>query len=177
MADGSAPAHNQIIVHQREPSTSSLTVPNLSGSNYSTWTIMMEVVLDAQDLWEVVVPENEDDVDDKKNTLARVMIYQSLPENILAQVAKTRSAREIWEALQLRFLGAERVQQARLQTLKCEFDQLKMEANDTVEEFAGKLSEILNRFNSLGGNLEDNVVVKKLLDAMPPRFIAIVATI
>ncbi|KAK1419766.1 hypothetical protein QVD17_29081 [Tagetes erecta] len=172
---------NQIIVHQaKEPSTAGLTVPKLVGTNYNTWTTLMEAVLDANDLWDVVNPDHElvdDPTNVKKNKIARAMIYQSLPENIMAQVAKTKSAREIWEALRVRFLGAERVQQARLQTLKRDFVKLKMEPKDSVDEFAGKLSEIINKFSSLGETLETSAVVKKLLEAMPTRFISIVATI
>lgn len=137
----------------------------------------MEAVLDANDLWEVVDPDNTDEVEIKKNKIARAMIYQSLPENIMGQVAKTKSAREIWEALRIRFLGVERAQQAKLQTLKREFDKLRMGPKDSVDDFASKLSEIINKFSSLGDTLDNVAVVKKLLEAMPSRFINIVATI
>lgn len=138
---------------------------------------MMEAILDAQGLWEAVDSVTGDAVDERKNKLARAIIYQSLPENILMQVARTRSASEIWEVLRVRFLGADRVQQARLQTLKRELNNLKMKDNETVEEFAGKLSEIITKFNSMGENFDESDVVRKLLDSMPPRFISIVATI
>ncbi|KAI3712004.1 hypothetical protein L1987_70553 [Smallanthus sonchifolius] len=175
MAEGRLP--QQIIMHQREVSSSTLTCPKLTSLNYNTWTVMMEANLDAQGLWEAIDPVTGEAADERKNKTARAIIYQALPENVLMQVATTRSAREIREALRIRFLGADRVQQARLQTLKRELDQLKMGEKESVEEFAGKISKFVSKFGALGTTLEDTVVVKKLLDSMPPKFITIVATI
>ncbi|KAD7117216.1 hypothetical protein E3N88_04484 [Mikania micrantha] len=147
MAEG-----NNVVIH-RESEPSSLVCPKLTSSNYGTWVILMEALLDAKGLWETIDPVTGDNEDPKKIKYARALIYQSLPENILAQVARTRSAKDIWEALRVRFLGATRVQQARSDVGIC------------------------SKFNSLGDDLEDKVAVKRLLDAMPPRFISIVATI
>ena len=85
----------------------------------------METILDAQDLWEAVDPDEDGDVDPKKNKIAKAMIFQSLPEHILAQMAKTKESREIWRSLATRYIGADRVKQAKLQSIKREFDQLK----------------------------------------------------
>ncbi|XP_022032247.1 uncharacterized protein LOC110933325 [Helianthus annuus] len=175
MTDAGAP--QQIIVHQREPSTLNLTCPKLASTNYNTWTVMMEANLDAQGLWEAVDPVTGEAVDEKKNKLARAIIYQALLENVLMQVATTRSAKDIWEALRVRYLGADRVQQARLATLRRELEQLKIGEKESVEEFAGKVSEFVSKFIALGTTLEETTIVKKLLDSMPPKFITIIATI
>ena len=43
----------------------SLQVPKLNGTNYITWAIVVEAILDDQELWEVVQP-NEGAVIDAK---------------------------------------------------------------------------------------------------------------
>ncbi|XP_076935074.1 uncharacterized protein LOC143601578 [Bidens hawaiensis] len=134
----------------------------------------MESTLDAQGLWEVVSGEA---LDERKNNMARVIIFQALPENVLMQVARTRDAQEIWESLRVRFLGADRVQQARLRSLKRDFSQLKMGEKESVREIVGKVTEHALQFDSLGSPMEEHEHVKKLLDSVPDRFIAIVATI
>ncbi|XP_076942724.1 uncharacterized protein LOC143612686 [Bidens hawaiensis] len=134
----------------------------------------MESILDAQGLWEVVSGEA---LDERKNKVARAIIFQALPENVLMQVARTRDAQEIWESLRVRFLSADRVQQARLRSLKRDFNQLKMGEKESVEDFAGKVTEYASQFDSLGSPMEEHELVKKLLDSVPNRFIAIVATI
>ncbi|KAD5961118.1 hypothetical protein E3N88_12591 [Mikania micrantha] len=100
MAENAGGGNNQVIIH-RESEPSSLVCPKLTATNYCTWVILMEAVLDAKGLWETVDPVTKDNEDPKKIKYARALIYQSLPENIIAQVARTRSAREIWEALRV----------------------------------------------------------------------------
>ncbi|XP_076910419.1 uncharacterized protein LOC143568061 [Bidens hawaiensis] len=167
-------ADERPAVHAREPSSTSLQCPKLTKTNYNTWVVIMESILDAQGLWEVV---NGEAIDDRKNKMARAIILQALPENMLMQVARTRDAQKIWESLRVRFLGVDRVQQARLRSLMRDFNQLKMGEKEFVEDFAGKITEYASQFDSLGSPMEDHELVKKLLDSVPDRFIAIVATI
>lgn len=145
----------------------SLQFPMLTSSNYTTWAIKMEAILDAQGLWESIEPEAGVAVDEKKSKLARAFIFQSIPEVILMQVAKKKTAKEVWESLKTRYLGADRVQKARLHTLKSEFEALRMKDGESIDEYAGKLSGMISKYNSLGATLEDEVLVRKLFDTVP----------
>lgn len=49
-----------------------------------------------------------------------------LPDDLLMQVARKKTGKKVWESLKARFVGEERVKEARLQTLKSEFDALHM---------------------------------------------------
>ncbi|KAD6454721.1 hypothetical protein E3N88_09427 [Mikania micrantha] len=80
---------------------------------------------------------------EKKKKLARAIIYQALPEDVLMQ----------------------------------ELDQLKMGEKESIEEFAGKISQFGTKFSSLGTILDEVELVKKLLDSVLDKFIAIVPTI
>ncbi|XP_076928725.1 uncharacterized protein LOC143592779 [Bidens hawaiensis] len=91
--------------------------------------------------------------------MARAFVFQTIPQYVLLQVAKHKNAKDVWEAIRVQFLGADRVQKARLHTLRTELELLKMKENETVDEFSGKLSEIATKFKSLGSNLEDEVVI------------------
>lgn len=161
----------------RENHNTSFQVPRLTTTNYNTWTILMESVLDAQGLWETIDPVTGGAVNEKNNKIARAILFQALPEDILHQVARNRSAKDIWEALRVRFLGADRVQKARLASLRREFEQLRMNETDTIEDFAGKLGGFVSRFTSLGSSLEDEVLVRKLLHSVPKKYLQIVASI
>ncbi|XP_021995794.1 uncharacterized protein LOC110892973 [Helianthus annuus] len=157
---------NTGIVQVLENNNTSFQVPRLTSKNYNTWTILMESVLDAQGLWEVIDPVIGDAVDEKKNKVARAVIFQALPEDILLQVAKNRSAKDIWEALRVRFLGADRVQKARLASLRREFEQLRMKETDSIENFAGKISGFVSRYSSLGSSLDDEAIYSDI-ESMP----------
>ncbi|XP_076883678.1 uncharacterized protein LOC143532530 [Bidens hawaiensis] len=94
-----------------------------------------------------------------------------------AIIAQYKNAREIWAALKAQYVGAERVQKARFLTLKSEFEKLKMEKKETVDQFAGKITGMVSKAMSLGYVFEQDVLVKKLLDAVPDKYFKLVASI
>jgi hypothetical protein len=112
-----------------------------------------------------------------KDRKVRAHLFQCLSDDLLMQVAKKSKGREVWDSLKARFVGAERVKDARLQTLKAEFDALRMKDEDTIDDFAGKLTAMSVRYGNLGGSLEDSAMVKKLFDTVPDRFLNVVAGI
>lgn len=73
------------------------------------------------------------------------------------------NAKKVWEAIKSRHMGADRVKEARLQTLMAEFDQLKMKESDTIDGFVGKIAEIASKSSALGENIEEPKMVKKFL--------------
>ncbi|GJS59838.1 hypothetical protein Tco_0654622 [Tanacetum coccineum] len=72
------------------------------------------------------------------------MIFQTLPQDMLMQVAQYTTAKEVWNSIKVKHLGADLVQKARLH---------------------------------LGGTLKDKVLVRKLLNSVPKKFLPIVASI
>ena len=73
-------------------------------------------------------------------------------------------------------MGAERIKEARLQTLMAEFDPLKMKDSETIDDFAGKLSEISSKSAALGIDIEEPKLVRKFLKSLPhKKYIQIVA--
>ncbi|GJV63136.1 ribonuclease H-like domain, reverse transcriptase, RNA-dependent DNA polymerase [Tanacetum coccineum] len=82
-------------------------------------------------------------------------LYQALPEEQLLQITKHKTAKAIWDALKTRHMGEERVQQARLQTLKSEFEMLHMKEDETIDAFTTKLTTLVNKASSLGHSMKD----------------------
>ncbi|GKA30756.1 hypothetical protein Tco_0717061 [Tanacetum coccineum] len=113
----------------------------------------------------------------KKDKTAIAFIYQALPEEQLLQIKKHKPAKAIWDALKTRHIGEERVQQARLQTLKSDFEMLHMKEDEAIDTFTAKLTTLVNKAASLGHTIEDSVVVQKLLNVVPNKFLQIVASI
>ncbi|KAI3435142.1 RRM domain-containing protein [Psidium guajava] len=161
----------------RDGSGVSFQYPQLTATNYTTWAIKVEVLLDAQGFWEAVAPAEGAVVEARKDKATRAHLLQVLPKDILLQVATKRTAKELWDSLKMRFVGADRVKSARLATLRGEFDVLRMKDGETLDEYAGKLSSMLVRFANLGATLEGSALVKKLLDTVPYRFYPVVVGI
>ena len=123
------------------------------------------------------LPKGQTLAEARKDKKVRADLLQCLLDDLLMQVAKKKKGKEVWDSLKARFVGAERVKDVRLQTLKAEFDALKMKDEETVDQFAGKLTEMSVRYGNLGGSLEDSEMVKKLFDTVPDRFLNVVAGI
>nr|GEU33305.1 hypothetical protein [Tanacetum cinerariifolium] len=152
--------------------------PMLSRSNYVAWAIKMRVFMQAQGVWEAVEPRTANTVVEvKKDKMALAAIYQGIPEDLLLSVSEKKSAKKAWEDLKTMFMGADRVKNARIQTLKAEFESLNMKESEGEDEFAVKVSNIVSTMRALGDTVEESYVVKKLLRAVPSKFLQIASTL
>ncbi|KAD4584276.1 hypothetical protein E3N88_21877 [Mikania micrantha] len=177
MAENANNNLNVAVVPVREGSSTTYQCSLLTATNYTSWAIKMESFMDAQGIWDAIEPPVGVDVDVKIGKKARAFIFQALPEDILLQVAGHRGAKDVWDALKVRYLGENRVQQARIQTLNREFELLSMKESDSIHDFASKIGGIASKFRTLGTTMEEKIKVKKLLNAAPVRFLPVVATI
>ncbi|KAJ9566785.1 LOW QUALITY PROTEIN: hypothetical protein OSB04_002751 [Centaurea solstitialis] len=164
------------ICKEMSPSTH-FQCPMLNATNYTTWAIRMQIILEANSLWEAIVPQATTKDDEKRDKTAIAYLYQSLPEDQLLLISKYKTAKAVWDALKVRHVGVTSVQKARLQTLKTEFEMLHMKENESIDSFTTKLTGIINKAASLGQTYEDSTLVRKLLNAVPDRFLQIVASI
>ncbi|GJS41686.1 zinc finger, CCHC-type containing protein [Tanacetum coccineum] len=161
----------------RELGNVSLQCPKLTDTNYTTWALMMETIMKAYGIWETIVAKEGVETNEKKENTSKAIIFQTLPQDILMQVAQYSTAKEVWDSIKVKHLGADLVQKARLQTLRSELETLRIKPNEKVSDFGGKLSSIMAKFKGLGETLEDKVLVRKLLNSAPKKFLPIVATI
>ncbi|KAL1205086.1 hypothetical protein V5N11_016427 [Cardamine amara subsp. amara] len=123
----------------------------------------IKVMLRLYDVWETINPGS---TDPKKNNVVTTLLFQSIPEALILQVGEQTAAKDICEAIKSRYLGADRVREARLQTLMVEFDRLKMEDTNSVDDFAGKMSDIAYKSEPLGQTIEEPKLVKKFLKGL-----------
>nr|GEY05537.1 zinc finger, CCHC-type [Tanacetum cinerariifolium]GEY05546.1 zinc finger, CCHC-type [Tanacetum cinerariifolium] len=137
----------------------------------------MQIILEANGLWEMIEPNGKTQADNKKDETAMAFLYQALPEEQLLQITKHKTTKAIWDALKTRHMGEERVQQARLQTLKSDFEMLHMKEDEKIDTFTTKLTTLVNKTASLGHTMKDEELVRKLLNAVPDRYLQIVASI
>ena len=157
--------------------TMNFQYPMLNSTNYTIWAVKIRALFNVHGIWEVIEPTQGTEVDKKKDNSAIAMLYQAIPESMVLQVANLNSAKEIWDALKIRHVGVDRVKEARVQTLESEFEQLKMKHNESLDVYAGKISEIATQASSLGHTMDDKRLVRKLLSSVPEKFMQIVAAI
>jgi hypothetical protein len=86
-----------------------------------------------------------------KDKKVKAHLLQCIPDDILMQVTKKKTRKEVWDSLKSRFIGADRVKDARMQTLKSEFDAIQMKEDEPLDQDVGKLTTMSIKYNSLGG--------------------------
>lgn len=154
-----------------------LSYPMLTKTNYTTWSLKIKVLMQAHGVWEAI--ESSDPkvaVDDRTDKVALAMIYQSIPEEILLSLAEKTKAKDAWVAIKTMSQGADRLKAAKVQTLKSEFESLCMKESESLDDFSVKLTGLVTNIRALGEDMKEAYVVKKLLRAVPTKFIQIVST-
>ncbi|XP_022014170.1 uncharacterized protein LOC110913657 [Helianthus annuus] len=141
----------------KETNPGSFQCRMLTSTNYTIWSIRMEVIFGIHGVWDVIDPGSDDA---KKNNVAKALFFQSIPEEQILQIGNLKSAKEMWEAIQSRNLGAERIRDT-----------------GTIDEYASKLSSIASKAATLGEKMEERKMVKKLFTSLPRRFIHILASL
>jgi hypothetical protein len=169
---------DKAVVEVKEHGTTpTLQVPILNPLNYNIWAVRIQAVFRVHKILEAIDITNDNVADESKDHMAIALLLQAIPEELVLQVAHLTTAKEIWRALKNRFIGVERVRDARLQTLESEFENLRMRQDESIDDYASKISKLVAKANSLGATYQDEKLVKKLLGSVPDRFIAIIAAI
>lgn len=155
--------------------SSTIKCPMLGAANYTVWAIRMKIALKVHKVWEAI---EEETTEGDKNNMAIALLFQSIPEALILQFGELDTAKKVWEAIKTRNVGAERVKEARLQTLMNDFDRLKMKETESIDVFGGKLAEITSKSAALGVTIEESKLVKKFLSSLPrKKYIHIVASL
>ncbi|XP_073355026.1 uncharacterized protein [Aegilops tauschii subsp. strangulata] len=156
--------------------SATMAMPMLTADNYTVWAFKAQTILDVHTVWEAVAP-GDAAVNARKDKMARALLLGALPEDVLLLVSTKLTAREVWDSLKVRIIGADRVRAARLGTLHGEFNRMKMADGEELNVYGGRLAAMEARYANLRETLGDAALVKKLLDTVPDRLFPIVAGI
>ena len=74
--------------------------PPLTSTNYTSWSIRVQAIMEDQGVWEVVEPAGESSDQGAaarkvKDTKARAHLLQCLPDDLLMQVATKKTGKEV----------------------------------------------------------------------------------
>ncbi|KAD3641348.1 hypothetical protein E3N88_30572 [Mikania micrantha] len=93
MAEGAGGAG--AIVQAGNQGNIPLQCPKLTATTYTSWSIMVESILQAYGLWEAIDPVTGGAVEARKNLMARSFVFQTLPKDVLLQVSKHKLSARI----------------------------------------------------------------------------------
>ena len=93
------------------------------------------------------------------------------------KISFTDTTKEAWTILQTTYKGTKAVKDSKFQRLTTSFEEIKMEEDESFDEFYAKLKGIVNSAFNLGETIPEPKIVKKVFKSLPERFHAKITTI
>ena len=101
------------------------------------------------------------------------VLFIAVTNEEFKKISSTETAKEAWTILQTTYEGTKAVKDLKLQRLTTSFKEIKMEEDESFDEFYAKLKDIVNSAFNLGKTIPKPKIVRKV----PERFHVKITTI
>eukprot|EP00253_Pinus_taeda_P032497 PITA_32497 len=165
--------------YEREASIRS---PVFDGTNFNYWKVRVTAYLQSlgTEVWNIVEigyafpSTTPTDADKKKkyetNAKAVSTLLGCISQSEFMKVMHYKSAKEIWDKIVTSYEGYEQVKRAKLQTLRIQYETLKMYNDESVANYFLRVDEVFNCMKNLGEEIKEAIVVEKVLRSLSPKF-------
>ena len=97
-------------------------------------------------------------------------LFNAVTNEEFKKISSTEIAKEAWTILQTTYECTKAVKDSKLQRLTTSFEEIKMEKDESFDEFYAKLKDILNSAFNLVETIPKPKIVRKVLRSLPERF-------
>ncbi|XP_074363233.1 uncharacterized protein LOC141703691, partial [Apium graveolens] len=164
----------------------------VTNSSYILFRDKLSVHHRVEGLWNIVEkgfvePDDESDLSEAKlkkietsrrqdaRALSKLQIGVTKP--IFTRISRASTTKEAWEILEGEFHGDDKVRSINLQSLKKDFQNLRMKDSENTQSYNARVMEIVNQMKILGDDITDQHVVEKILISLTDKYEYIVAVI
>ncbi|GJW64899.1 ribonuclease H-like domain-containing protein [Tanacetum coccineum] len=167
---------------------------------YETWAMKMEywIMNSDHNLWNIVLNGNsrkrtgrdpkgnimilppvsvEEQIAVQRETKARTILLQSLPEDHMADFHHLDDARDIWLAVKARFGGNDESKKMRKSMLKQEFSEFRVSESEGLHKGYDRFQKILSQLNQMQAKPDNEDCNMKFLRALPPSWSQVAITL
>ncbi|CAL1358450.1 unnamed protein product [Linum trigynum] len=158
--------------------------PRFEGVNYGYWKNRMELFVGSTDpkLWARVIKgpyelkeDQEKWIDEdfekfQQNCKATNIMYCALGPEEYHKVSDCKTAKEIWDKLQVTYEGTSQVKNSRINSLKQQFELFKMEEGETIRQMYERFTNTVNSLENLVKSYESVDLVRKILCSLPEQW-------
>eukprot|EP00253_Pinus_taeda_P022133 PITA_22133 len=159
----------------------SIRPPIFDGTNFVYWKVRVTAylqslgteVLDIIDTGYTFPSATPRDPTEKKyetNPKAVNTLLGCLSQSEFVKLMQFKSAKEIWDKIILSYEGDDQVKRAKLQTLRIQYENLKMYNDESVANYFLRVDEIVNCMKILGEEIKEAIMVEKVLRYLSSRF-------
>ena len=104
-------------------------------------------------------------------------LFSAVTNEEFKKISSTETAKEAWTILQTTYKGTKTVNDSKFQRITTSFEEIKMEEDESFDEFYAKLKDLVNLSFNLGETIPEPKIVKKVLRSRPKRFHAKITAI
>ena len=79
-----------------------------------------------------------------------IVIFNAVTNEEFKKISLTKTTKEAWTIIQTTYEGTKAVKDSKLQRLTTSFNEIKMEEDESFDEFYTKLKDVVNSAFSLG---------------------------
>lgn len=143
----------------------SASYPLLTRTNYVEWAVLMQVMLEARDMWEAV---DVGGVSPHEDRMAMEALLCATPTEMRVSLHGKGTAKRAWDAIKTERVGVDRIRKAKATNLQRDFGDLSFRDGESIDNFTHRLTSITSELSILGVPLVEPTVVRMILQAVPP---------
>jgi len=170
----------------------STKISHFDVQHYDHWSELMENLLRAKGLWDIVKfgvekPDESADLTDEQleqlenarldDHKVKHYLFRAIDRTVFEQILDRSTSKIVWDSLKRKFGGNARVKKSLLNALRREFEVLEMIDTETITEYFARVMTVANKMRSNGETMPDSKVVEKILRTLTDRFTYVVVSI
>jgi hypothetical protein len=164
-------------------------IQKFDGRNYAYWSDRVKTYLMSLgvEIWYsfvngYVIPNNAPTDPNEKNLMICNskdihVILEALAPTIVRKMMGYSTAKEVWDKLKSIYEGDPKVKQVKLQRHRAEFENLKMNEKEDIATYLLRVDEVVNDIIGLGEEIDESLVVQKVLISLLLKYDAKVSAI
>ena len=104
------------------------------------------------------------------NNRALNALFNAVTNKGFKKISSTETAKEVWTILQTTCEGTKAVKDLKFRKLTTGFEEIKIEEDESFDEFYAKLKDIVNSAFNLGETIPEPKIVRNVLRSLLERF-------
>ena len=124
---------------------------------------VFELVEEGYDVPKVTPTEEKDRKKFWEHAKALNTLQDGISKKVLAKVLTCKSEKEIWDKLETIYAGDSKVNMAKIQSLKVQYESIKMKDEENILEYFERIENLVNAIKGLGVEVPYYELVEKIL--------------
>jgi len=147
-----------------------LNIEKLSSiEDYPLWKFQIEIIFKANNLHEIVISDTPEPTDKwkKDDAVAQKILISTIDKRTLLHILDCKTAYQMWTKIKTIF---ERDNEQQKCNLLQTFYNMSYDKGSDITTYISKLKNLTNRLNQLKIELNDNMVITKILVTLPEEY-------